>query len=262
MCTYTESDHALPHWKCLWRCCAKCPCINIPDQEIDNPYSETTPSIRFHIYHIIWRWTYYGRISSKDKKYVICENKNLSSDNSTKIYTRKELVMTETTIYDLHTSFYIPSIQKLAFHLRYVRIVGTNHCGAMQRTAFKWREIFQVVLCCRDYSKRVLARFYNQIQSKYYGGNISASLYGIALEHFNALPKADINSTAPSRERHVVFHSLLSGDSIQVAATNTAHSKRLISLLKDKKYWHYHWLQYRKTLMVVSKNTDVSLHCT
>ena len=66
------------------------------------------------------------------------------------------------------------------------------------------------------------------------------SIEGIALEHFSTLPKSDINSTAPSRERHAVFHSLLSGDRIQVAATNTAHSKRLISLLKDKKYRHYH----------------------
>ena len=33
MCTYPQSDHALPHWKCVWRCCDKCSCINIPDQE-------------------------------------------------------------------------------------------------------------------------------------------------------------------------------------------------------------------------------------
>ena len=34
MCTYPQSDHALPHWKCVLRCCSDCPCINIPDQEI------------------------------------------------------------------------------------------------------------------------------------------------------------------------------------------------------------------------------------
>ena len=33
MCTYPWSDHALPHWKCVFRCCVDCPCINIPDQE-------------------------------------------------------------------------------------------------------------------------------------------------------------------------------------------------------------------------------------
>ena len=33
MCTYPQSEHALPHWKCVYRCCAEFPCINIPDQE-------------------------------------------------------------------------------------------------------------------------------------------------------------------------------------------------------------------------------------
>ena len=39
------------------------------------------------------------------------------SDKSTKIYTRKELVMMETKNSDIHTSFYILAIQKLGFQL-------------------------------------------------------------------------------------------------------------------------------------------------
>ena len=69
----------------------------------------------------------------------------------------------ETTISDFHASFYIPSIQKLAFHLPHVCILVTNHCGAMQRTAFKRRELFQDVLCRRDYAERVVASFAHQI---------------------------------------------------------------------------------------------------
>ena len=52
-----------------------------------------------------------------------------SSDKSTKIYTRKEIVMTETTIFEFHNRYYIIAIQKLAFDLPHVRILGTNHCG-------------------------------------------------------------------------------------------------------------------------------------
>ena len=33
MCAYPHSDNALPHCKCVLRCCADCPCINIPDHE-------------------------------------------------------------------------------------------------------------------------------------------------------------------------------------------------------------------------------------
>ena len=80
-----------------------------------------------------------------------------------KVYTRNELVMTETTILDFHASFYIPAIQKLAFHLPHVHIIGANHCGEMRQTAFKQRENFQDVLCRRDYTERVVASFANQI---------------------------------------------------------------------------------------------------
>ena len=88
-----------------------------------------------------------------------------SSDNSTKIYTKKELVMTETTISDSNTSFYIPSIQKLAFHLPHVHILGTNHCGEIRHTAFKRRKLFPDVLCRCDCAERVVIRFANQMQS-------------------------------------------------------------------------------------------------
>ena len=70
--------------------------------------------------------------------------------------------MMETSISDFHTRFYIPAIHKLAFHIPHVRILGTNHCGELRRTAFKRRELFQDVLCRRDYAERAVASFANQ----------------------------------------------------------------------------------------------------
>ena len=60
------------------------------------------------------------------------------------------------------------------------------------------------------------------------------SIEGIALEHFSALINADINTTTQSRQSHAVFHYFLSGYIRENAATNTTHSKRLISLIKYK----------------------------
>ena len=62
-----------------------------------------------------------------------------SPDKSTKIYIRKELVMMETKVSYFRTSLYIPAIQKLAFHLPHLRILGKNHCGEMRRTSSKQR---------------------------------------------------------------------------------------------------------------------------
>ena len=94
----------------------------------------------------------------------------------------------------------------LAFHLPYMFILGTNHCGELQRTAFKRRKLFQDVLCSCFYDERVVAIFSHQKKSEYHGGNISFSIEGISLEHFSALPKSDSNSTSSSRQRHTVFH--------------------------------------------------------
>ena len=108
MCAYSQSDHFLSHWKCVLRCCAKCPSINLPDQETDDQHPNTSPSIRFHIYHLIVRYTKYSRITLIDKK-VFCNcQQDTAPGKSIKIYTRKELVMMDTNIYNLHTSFYIP----------------------------------------------------------------------------------------------------------------------------------------------------------
>ena len=111
----------------------------------------------------------------------------------------------ETIISGFHTRYYISSIQKLAFRLPHVRILGTNHCGEMRHTDFKRSELFQYVLCCSAYAERVVAIFANQIQSEYYGVNISVSIEGIALEYFSAVLKTNLNSTTPSRQRHSVF---------------------------------------------------------
>ena len=76
----------------------------------------------------------------------------------------------------------------------------------MRRTAFKRRELFQDVVCRRDYAERVVASFANQIQSEYYGVNRSLYIEGIALEHFSAAPHKDIKSSIHSRPRHAVFN--------------------------------------------------------
>ena len=166
MCAYPQSDNALPHWKCVFRCCDRFPSINLPDKETNDQYSSTIPSIIFHIYHIIARCTTHGGFLLNDRKICSKCKHDSVSEQSTKINTRKELVMIKTTISNFHTSFYIPEIQKLAFLIPHVQILGANHCGDSLRTAFKRCESFKDVLCRRDCADRVVASFSHQIQSE------------------------------------------------------------------------------------------------
>ena len=79
MCANSQSDHALPHWKCVLRCCAKCPRINIPDQETYDNHTNPSTSIRFHVYHLIARCTKYGGLPLTYKKSCCkCQQDNAS----------------------------------------------------------------------------------------------------------------------------------------------------------------------------------------
>ena len=98
ICATSQSDHALPQWNCVLRCCAQCPSINIPGQEIDDKHTNPSPSICVNIYHLIARCTKHGRLPLSEKKsFLECQH-DTTSVKSTKIYTRRELVMMETTI--------------------------------------------------------------------------------------------------------------------------------------------------------------------
>ena len=68
MCAKSHSDHALPHWKCVLRCCAQCTSIDIPYQETDDENPNLSPSISFYIYHLIARCTKHGRLTLTNKK--------------------------------------------------------------------------------------------------------------------------------------------------------------------------------------------------
>ena len=122
-------QHRNTHLQCVLRCCSKCPSTNISDQETDYQYSDTSLLICFHIYHITARCTKHGRLPLNDRKCFCNCQQDTASKQSTKIYNRKELVMMETTISNFRTSFYIPEVQKLAFHIPHVQILGTNNCG-------------------------------------------------------------------------------------------------------------------------------------
>ena len=106
ICVYPQSDHSLPHYKCVMQCCDKFPSINLPDQVIDDQYHNTIPSISFHMYHIIALCTTHGKLLLTDKEIVHKCKQDTASYQSTKIYTRKELVTMETNIYNFHTNFY------------------------------------------------------------------------------------------------------------------------------------------------------------
>ena len=77
MCTYPHSDNALPHWKCVLRCCDDCPCINLPDQENLKHMKKQHPQFGFKFITSLEVVLLMVEFHLKTKKYVTCVNKNL-----------------------------------------------------------------------------------------------------------------------------------------------------------------------------------------
>ena len=63
--TYTSAHYDMPHWKCVLRCCDKCPNMVITNQEANRDTKNTCPTIRSHVYINVSRCTVHGRCPYK-----------------------------------------------------------------------------------------------------------------------------------------------------------------------------------------------------
>ena len=93
--------------------------------------------IRFHVYHNFSRCIFHGRRPYHKRKTRSLRYTETSSTRTAKLYTRKVLVLLETSITQFNEKNYTPAIQKLAFHLPNVCILGTHHRGKEHHETFK-----------------------------------------------------------------------------------------------------------------------------
>ena len=152
ICAYPSSKYALPYYKCVLWCFEQSPCIDIPIPDSYHHNANFSPTISFFVNNIIACCIVHGRQYLNEKQQCkLCEASS-GSIVKEKIYTRKELVMIETSIVDFHKRFYIPAIQKLAFHISLVPIIGTHNCVNKRREALNRLEAYQDVFCHQYYS--------------------------------------------------------------------------------------------------------------
>ena len=69
MYAYPPYQHDLIHWKCVFRFCSDFPRIYLSEKESDMHHSNASPSICFHIYHLITRFTVNGKRPLDTNKY-------------------------------------------------------------------------------------------------------------------------------------------------------------------------------------------------
>ena len=111
MCAYPLPRWSLSQWKYVLCFCADWPRIDLTIQEDNINHSNTCSTVRFYDYHIIALCSAHVICPLNENKVChLCLNHNYFVP-PTKIYTRKYIVMMETSIAYFHTSFYFPEIR-------------------------------------------------------------------------------------------------------------------------------------------------------
>jgi hypothetical protein len=127
-----------------------------------------------------------------------------------------------------YQNYYNPVIEKFAYHLAHVKIVGTNHIGLTRREDLSMRHKKKDIKVQCDFADRLVAAFLTEIQSEHFGGNQTLSMEGLAMEYIDA--SSILNEQKSLKGQ---FHSFLSDDSDQGAATTAAHTEKFLKLLLD-----------------------------
>jgi hypothetical protein len=120
----------------------------------ERKYSENDDAnMKFHHYINFTRCTKHGLLTRGANNCEQCNNQTESMTNKKqgKISTRKQLTLLEQTIGVLIRDFYLPSIEKLAYHLPHVIILSKNHCGDMRQLIFE--KFVGSIKMHRDYAK-------------------------------------------------------------------------------------------------------------
>ena len=223
---------AFPHWDCVLRRCKECPEYPIPPEEQGT--DDDAPKIKFHIYQTVTQCTRHGAIATNAKvcPHCVADPAPPTAKKAPKIRSRKHLTDMEETMGVFHRDYYLPSLEKLAYHRPHCRILGKDHCGKARLLAFKRRPS---VRTRRDYAERLAAAFNLEAQHEHFGNGRSLSMEGSSVETFCKAAVDAYNAgvwAMDEADLKMVFHSHFSDDSRQDAATTHAHMTELFKELK------------------------------
>jgi hypothetical protein len=221
---------------CVLRQCKLCPPFPVPLEEKDE--SDDAPTITFHQYEHTTKCTKHGLLPLASKT---CERCELLEEGvckkKGKIATRKELTLLTRPIGEFIVQYYLPGLEKLAYHLPHVKILSkrVGQCAAMRYETFKKEPGWFMVR--RDYAERLLAEFDLEVQSTHFGNHRSLSMEGSAVEFFPANDQEKIRNgetTTQTSGPILESHSHFSDGQRQDAATTYEHTETLISNLKAR----------------------------
>jgi hypothetical protein len=207
-----------PHWNCVVRDCSECPKYKVPKNETGE--DENAPIIRFHHYRKATKCSKHGDLELNAKSCPSCDMIEKITAKG-KIRTRKYLTLLTRPIGTFHKTFYIPMLEKYAYHYPHIRILSKTGCGAMRLDWF--RRMLKCIKTIHDYAERLKVSMNNEIQSEHFGHSRSLSIEGCSCRYMDDSGKSVME-----------MHSHFSDLSRQDARTTFSHMNVEIKHYKER----------------------------
>jgi hypothetical protein len=137
LCGVHVAGLGLPYWRCVLRRCTECPTYQVPNEEKDK--SNTTSTINFHfLYVTTTSCTKHGVLASGSeiKECPHCQVLRDAVGNVEKlgkVSSRKLLSLMCRPIGTFVADYYLPALERYAYHLPHVQILGKQHCGKLRQ---------------------------------------------------------------------------------------------------------------------------------
>jgi hypothetical protein len=220
------------NWSCVLRRCELCPKFPIPAEE--SKTDDEAPTINFHHYVPFTKCSKHGPLVLRAKVCNACEELQ-ENEKKGKLQTRKELTLLCRKIGIFHRDYYLPALEKFAYHTSHVTILSKQEeqCGSMRMNNFLGTP--GCIKTIRDYAERLLAKFNLEVQSSHFGNGRSLSMEG-STALFYLIEEIEKYQRGEKRLEDIrpimQSHSHFSDDSRQDASTTFEHTSKLIEYLK------------------------------
>lgn len=228
MCQPVESCDNMRKWKCVLGKCNDCPKAQFHPLE-DSMNEDVDNAVRFQHYENYTKCSKHGVLELRSKK---CDRCEAEAENPRikvgKIRTRSELTLSEKSIGDFLKNTYLPLLEKYRYHLPHVQILSKHIIGTKRHDTFK--SLLHALFTKRDFAEAIQAAMHNEVQGDHFGKIRKMILEGSCVEYFSeVLGKL-------TKE----FHSHLSDDAAQCAATSFENMYVVLNHLKEKGLLHEH----------------------
>ena len=231
MCLPVENCDNQYKWRCVLRRCNNCP--QYQTNEHENGVDNSAPTINFNFYVSYHKCSEHRLLPIGTK---LCNQCNLLPQGAKvgKVSSSKKLEVFTKPIGIFMRDYYLPMLEKCAYHLPHVVMLSGKFCGGMRRDAMMLEPYsFNT---SHDYSERLTPECDMEIQSDHFNHDTSLSMEGYGVTVFDQSKILQIENGSLDVEQlheHVQreYHSFFSEDSKQDAVTTHSNMTNLFNQL-------------------------------